>query len=384
MLSTAPYLSLNVLSHPSDLLGVDAAMALCDHFERDLYQEVAGDAEVLVMHQSHPDAAALDPIGWDESEITVVVPVIGSAIASDDAWSNYVVNCVHQATVKGALVLPVMVEDIVSELPLGVQAVRLDRWHGTAGDRCRRLVREVTLEVIRYLRHRLHQRTRPTDSEASLSDYGRKVQVFISHSKHDDDGERVALALRSGLHHHSALQGLIDVHDIPAGLPFDEVLLHQVRNSAVLAIHTDSFSSREWCRREMIEAKQHMVPLVVVDCLRDRDEHCMPYLGGVPVVRMCPEQCDRVEVVVQRLLDEMFMSYLWDNRTRGLQGRFADVHFMYRPPELLSLTAAELSPPSDLSEIVYSGPILHADDLRVIEQLVPNVKAVHVDQWGRG
>jgi hypothetical protein len=55
------------------------------------------------------------------------------------------------------------------------------------------------------------------------------------------------------------------VHDIPAGLRFHKVLLQQVRVSAMVAIHADSYSSREWCRREIIEAKRWNVPLVVAN-----------------------------------------------------------------------------------------------------------------------
>jgi hypothetical protein len=50
---------------------------------------------------------------------------------------------------------------------------------------------------------------------------------------------------------------------------FQKVLLKQVRLSAVVAIHTDSYSSREWCRREIVEAKRWNVPLVVANCLAD-------------------------------------------------------------------------------------------------------------------
>ncbi|WP_204306774.1 toll/interleukin-1 receptor domain-containing protein, partial [Klebsiella pneumoniae] len=74
------------------------------------------------------------------------------------------------------------------------------------------------------------------------------------------------------------LATFFDVHDIPTGVRFDRAILLQVRVSAVVAVHTDSYSSREWCRREIIEAKRWNVPLVVANCIADADERGFPYM----------------------------------------------------------------------------------------------------------
>lgn len=76
---------------------------------------------------------------------------------------------------------------------------------------------------------------------------------------------------------------------------YRQVILQKVKVSAVVAVHTDSYSSREWCRREIIEAKRWNVPLVVANCIHDLDERSFPYLGNVPVVRMDPDAADRTE-----------------------------------------------------------------------------------------
>ena len=69
--------------------------------------------------------------------------------------------------------------------------------------------------------------------------------MFLGHSKHDSDGNRIANLIRDYLHAGHGLSSFFDVHDIPAGLRFQQVLLNQVRVSAVVAVHTDSlFISR--------------------------------------------------------------------------------------------------------------------------------------------
>lgn len=84
--------------------------------------------------------------------------------------------------------------------------------------------------------------------------------------------------------------------------------MHEVGEGVFLAINTDSYSSREWCRREVIEAKLRLVPIIVFDCVRDMVPHAMPYLGNVPVVRMDPgltgpELMDHIEMATSCLLD---------------------------------------------------------------------------------
>jgi len=210
----------------------------------------------------------------------------------------------------------------------------------------------------------------------------KKVQIFLSHSKHDDYGERIARAIRDHLYAGHGLSSFFDVHDIPAGLRFQRVLIQQVKMSAVVAVHTDSYSSREWCRREIIEAKRWNVPLVVANCISDLDERGFPYLGNVPIVRLDPRGPDRIDVVIGRLLDEVLKDFLWRCRVELVRDA-ADraVVFVPRPPELISLvgvpTATEVPEPV----IVYPDPPLSAEEERLFEEVAPRVRLRSMTEW---
>ena len=92
----------------------------------------------------------------------------------------------------------------------------------------------------------------------------------------------MAGALRTWLNDNANLAPFLDIRNIPAGAPFDLVLDHEAGRSVMVAIYTDSYSSREWCAGEVIIAKRRRVPMLVVDCLQDTDPSSFPYLG------MCP------------------------------------------------------------------------------------------------
>jgi hypothetical protein len=153
----------------------------------------------------------------------------------------------------------------------------------------------------------------------------------------------------------------------------------------MVAIHTDSYSSREWCRREIIEAKRWNVPLVVANGISNLDERGFPYMGSVPVVRLEPHGVDRIDFVIGRLLDEVLKDFLWRSRVE-LNRDAADprVVFIPRPPELISL--ASLPSASDIPEplIVYPDPPLSAEEERLFADIAPRVQLRCLTEWLAG
>jgi len=170
--------------------------------------------------------------------------------------------------------------------------------------------------------------------------------------------------------------------NIPPGLPFAEVLRLYVRISAVVAIHTDSYSSREWCRREILEAKRHNVPLVVANCMIDFEERGFPYMGNVPVVRMEHDATHRIGVVIARLLDEVMKDYLWRCRAK-LANAGKDVTFLPRPPELISLSELARNR-QDQGTIVYPDPPLGVEEAELFAALGKGFQLLSYTQWLAG
>ena len=79
------------------------------------------------------------------------------------------------------------------------------------------------------LRHYLEHLRHPEEDDNDLERYLKKVQIFLSHSKHDSYGERIAEKIRDWLHKNSELLSFFDRIDIPAGVRSQNVLNHQVK-----------------------------------------------------------------------------------------------------------------------------------------------------------
>ena len=385
--STKPFLVIYVIWHPSFKEGAGIAESLREHFRRSVFENVSGGTGLSVIYRSTPAPGSSVPLPIDlrEAESTAIVVLVDSNLTYNGAWVGYIHELVEETedTGLGTRIFPVSIESgAINKLQLDEQAFLWDGWEGSLEKRQWRLIGELTYEFCRILRHYLEHLKRPAESDATLEAYLKKVQIFLSHSKHDAEGERIAYAVRDRIHSGHALSIFFDVHDIPAGLRFYKVLLQQVRVSAMIAIYTDSYSSREWCRREVIEAKLWNVPLVVANCISNLDDRSFPYMGNVPVVRLDGCEASRIDFIINRLLDEVLKDFLWRCQVELAQSRAGShVMFMPRPPELISLAC--LPPEAEVPEpmIVYPGPPLSNEEERLFADIAPRVRLRSLMEW---
>ena len=401
-------LAVHVVWHPNYSEGSDIAELIFEHFRSERYKNVLGNVDLNVAFHSAPEPNSETPVDIDlsEADTSAVVVLVESSLAADSVLRKYVDGLIDDAIARGfgARVFPVAVEEAGLDVGFDVQALRWDRWKGNDTERAQRLIRELSYEFSRMLRHYIEHLKHPVDDARDLERYLENVQVFLSHSKHDHDGdgERIARDIRDWLHQSNGPSSFFDVLDIPVGTPFQEVLELHVKRSALVALHTDSYSSREWCRREIIQAKRYNVPMIVVNCVRDVDERGFPYMGNVPNVRLDPGKEDpnktsRIERVIGCLLDEVFKAFLWRCRTELADGDNRNVLFMARPPELISLanieqgffespeslSLADSRTPLDVEDpvIVYPDPPLGAEEEQLFEKIMPRVRLRHLSQW---
>lgn len=386
-IQTRPFLVVYIAWHPAFTSGKDIAKNLFDHYRREHFGNIAGGAGLSVVYRYAPEEAtgAPLPIDLEEGETSAVVVLFDEEFSKSSeymAWLNAVEGACENAGMR-AMVFPVAMDSSLTKSGVVEQAVRWDRWNDIQDPRAklRKLTTDLTYQFSRMLRSYLERLRRPLTEDEELLAYLQKVQIFLSHSKHDGDGERIAKVVRDALHDGQGFSSFFDVKDIPTGTRFDRVLLAQVRVSAVVAIHTDSFSSREWCRREIIEAKRYNVPLVVANCIQDADERGFPYLGNVPLVRMDPVLLDRIDNIVGRLLDEVLKDFLWRCRVEMVKLDGAkDAVFLPRPPELISLAGLDGEAQAEAT-LVYPDPPIGSEEQRLFEVIAPSVKLRSLTEW---
>lgn len=371
-----PLLTVHVLWHPNSSHG-DIAEAVRRHFSREPIASGGDGMGVSTLFRSTPvgDGHLPAPIDFTGSATNAVVVLCGEEICQDPAWLEYVretAAAVEAAPLRRGM-FPVSVTAAGLQVTAEVQAFRWHDWPESNDRRPTRLLFELSHELAVMLRTYYAHLQDPARDSGMLP----PIRVFLSHSKHDPLGGRLAKAVRNWLHT-TRMTSFFDVVDIPPGRRFEDVLADEVERSAVLAFHTDSYSARPSCKREVLLAKSNGVPLVVASCLGDGDGRAFPYLGNVPVVPMPTKGRDRIRAVVGRLLDEVLLSAIWHCRTEPLRRQHPDVHFVPRPPELL-LFAHLRSRGAVPSLIVYAGAPVGDDEEALFEGLTPAVRSF--EEW---
>ncbi|KQW72349.1 toll/interleukin-1 receptor domain-containing protein [Ensifer sp. Root127] len=393
MVDTArPFIVIYVVWHPSFAMGHAVAKGLFEHFRRESYVKITGGTGISVLYR-YALANGSDqplPIDFTMAETSSVIVLADENFVNDPVWMTFLRKIADQTGSTGlsTRLFPVaMAPGIVAALKVDEQILRWADWKGSIDDLTATLIGHLTFQFCRMLRHYLEHLRRPNETTEALLGYLKKVDIFLSHSKNDtnDAGVHVAMAIRKKLTQSDGMGSFFDVYDIPPGLKFQDVLLTQISVSAVIAIHTDSFSSREWCRLEIIEAKRHNRPLVIANCISDKDERGFPYLGNVPIIRLDQKKTKRIDVVIRALLDEILRNFLWQCRVELMRPKATSgVTFLPRPPELISLAALVPATDGKPSIIVYPDPPLGAEEERLFYAIAPHIQLRSATEWLAG
>lgn len=327
-----PVLEVYVVWHPQDAVGAQVADKLLDHFRGTAFSGLIGGAiDVYVRSASRsgriedPPAPipALEQPPYDLAvpTYTAVVVVAGTeladAVESAGAWRDYLERiAAARATNPNTIGLfPLQVSSLalknthLSDIVGTYQQVAADAWAKPEFEDT--LCRDVA-QGIAQLVDPDHQR----------------LTVFISHTKRlntTEDGAVVRLVdLVREVIAGTRLNDFFDAHDLQPGEDWAPTLVKEASHAALLAVRTDLYSSRPWCQREVVTAKRHGMPVVVLDGLRrgeERGSFLMDHVPRVPGHRKARGWGkDAIWVALNQLVDECLKRALWQAQHRIASG----------------------------------------------------------------
>lgn len=324
-----PILEIFVLWHPEDPAGELIAEQFVEHFHGTAFSGLIGGAvEIYVRSQGWrdkqdaPRPLSPGPYGIAGAAITAIVPVLGTGFATavqggEGPWFDYARQIVklRQDSPEAVGVFPVRLSEGATD---GTKLGELFGSIQTIGTHAGNVTAETAAVRSRDLAQGI----------AQLANGHSRLKVFLSHTKRAAPNETELLTqlitrVRNAIDG-TRLAEYFDASDLQPGSDWIRELDANTRTSALLAVRTDLYSSREWCQREVATAKLAGMPVVILDALTDGEERgsfLMDHVARVPNASGA-EDLNHTAIVaaLNQLVDEALKRELWARQRQITSG----------------------------------------------------------------
>ena len=273
-------LLVHLVFHPASALARELAMSI----HKALNDDPSLPGLRIPTRFACEDGSGFPPLelDLDEAERSVVVVLADDKMVVEPAklaagrqlWSECVAKLYDQCQDSTHRLIPIQLSENVYPLDDRLAGVSFLRGNLQKNDDLASwTIRALVVEICRFLNGDTRGNRLP-------------LRLFLSHAKQDmNQAPKVFNEIVEHLNSTQPVETWVDSAKIPGGSQFGEEIEAGARDCALLALVTRNYSSREWCRKEMLLAKRHQRPLVVVDASEGVEIRTFPYGGNTPRIR---------------------------------------------------------------------------------------------------
>lgn len=278
----------------------------------------------------------------------VVLLLVDLCMFNSSAWANYINELVNDEKNGVVKVLPVALCQYAFGInhELGKQQyIRLKNFN----------IRDCWKEfLIRFY----------DDLIRTLCKSEEKLQIFISHTKKDEDrmGIEKANELKAYLRADTKLNSFYDANDILDGYSFGDQITENLKKSLLIILETSTYSDREWCRIEAIVGKENYVPTVVVSLFNGMIPRTFPYQGNTPKIRFDANWDEVICLLLRTALDKYYEERYLENFSH------ANSKVISMMPEFINIGKVD-----GVNQILYPEPPLGNEELEVVKRQFPTI-----------
>lgn len=351
-----PPVAVHIIWHPSDSEIVDPILgAVSKYLSRDVDRPFSRSLNVPVFLYSSP-SPSIAPSDFPQELATRNVLFVLTSVNTRGrpVWSDYVDNLPLNPGAMWAV-------------PIALENKGLG--HGMKG--CLKdlnFVRAYEWPSVTMLQHAIlamsHEIYRYGFREIGEIGKSSSIKIFLSHAKRGNTGLLHAEAIKRFIEN-TNMSHFFDATEISPGFKFDKEITNHIKESTMVAIGSDAYSSRYWCQREILCAKEHCRPMIAVDCLEDYEDRIFPAGSNVPCVHVTQQsplsESDILKVLTAALLETVRQCHaqksLKSYQDMGWIGN--DCALFSRPPEIRQLLAEKAK---GIKQICYPEPPIYSEE----------------------
>lgn len=364
-------LNIYIVWHPKFPRGIDYANFLYSEFSRNYEKPLSRGIGIPVFFRSElaDNGKPLD-INFTLANKNAIIVLVDDEMFEDKIWTDYF-RKLALSSPKNSRIFPVALSkyayDVVSEVKQ--QFIRLKDI--TDPDekkefekKCTKLRSELLHDLSRMLLDMVPSNESQKDSSPP------PVKLFISHAK--KDGEPIAIDYRNYIRAETKLSSFFDANDIANGYDFENEIAQGVKNSALVVFQTDEYSTREWCRIEIITAKKYKSPIVIVNAVKSGEKRSFPYIGNAPSIRWNNNFSEITDLALIQILCNLHSAQLLVSMIELYKlDKYDVIEYLTSPPELFNyIYIMKLKEKNKKSIVIlYPDPPLGMEELRLLNEM---------------
>jgi hypothetical protein len=370
-------LAVYIIWHPNFPAGQQIANSLYSTLCRDPTKPLIRSMGIPVYFRNKNTVGNSQPIGinFNESEYTAVIALITDDFVIDKNYGNYLDSLFDECeTVKSnRRVYPIAISKNACNVSQKLRAINFIRIDKNDSNRENYLDVFIQLKtpILHELCRLLMKMKKATDETDSLSS-SPPIKLFISHSKHDES-KLDAIKFRDYINSETQLKTFFDANDISYGSNFGEEIKKAAGESALVVFQSDSYSDREWCRIEVLEAKTAGCPIVIVNAVQNGEKRAFPYLGNYPSIRFKNNFIEIIDLTLEQVLFNLYTKDFLVSLAHLYKIRASTI--LSASPELfnfIQLKKKGLEVGQEYALVVYPDPPLGSEEMEILNQLDDN------------
>ena len=227
-------------------------------------------------------------IEWQHAKSNLIFAFIDDKLVCNSEWKEYVKNLDKDIDEKKYLIQIFLNRDVIKNAPLeGRNGIRFETLKFS--------INKLVLSMLNEIYRAVVGKDEPTGDKSSL-------KLFLSHTKADDFAIKIVEDLRNYIIN-TNMSFFFDVWSIQPGYIVKDEIKKHLEDATLLAIETDTYSSRYWCQKEVVWAKQMQRPMLIVNAISKAVDRVFPALSNAPCIRINPNEDELSKYKIQEILE---------------------------------------------------------------------------------
>jgi len=370
-------LSLFVVWHPDFAKGKSIANDLYSIFCRDIDQPLSRGLGIQVYYRS----ASLIPIEKHIAKRNAIILLIDENYMVDGGFREFT-DHLSELTDDNIRIYPIAFCKQATGIGCGLNSTQFIRYQNGFINICEEYekgIKRIKSELLHDCA-RLLMNFQPVWMDKKGSKIPSPVKLFLSHAK--KDGEETTKKFKTFVESETKLDVFFDTVDIADGYEFEKQIEANIENAALVVFHTDEYSSREWCRIEVLVAKRNKCAIVVVHDIKDGERRAFPYMGNTPTITLKQDEglsfTEILTLTLYQVVNNLYQRELLQSFKQMFKNDKAEFVIITSPPELfnyIDLYKMKLTEKKKLI-VLYPEPPLGAEELRILNDIDKDIRFV--------